>query len=527
MTTDTMLRCALGVSDRTLSDFRSDGPSTKEMERLRAHVMQCQACQTRLGEFEALARTLRAQPELDDHAQLWQSVRASIAATSAQTAARRGHRTRSHSAQLWTAFGSIAAVVALAVGFVALFASHGGWPPFGTRVQGTRTIQSGSLTWRQVTLPVGFPDVSQSNDSATHTAATIAPSDGNTAYACQGSKEKLPTPRVWATHDAGASWSVITPTNLPANTGGCRIVVDANDANVLVVSFYPVLSPQQPALPNTWTTYASPDGGATWDKPVGLQDGNVTMTQASAHGRIYAIRGTAAPNGDLKTALYVSGDEMRSWTRIDATLPETAPNQSTIHDTGKTFAMWANSATGEVLVETYASSLWSTLDNGAHWMRIDYPENVYITDPHAPELIARPPTTSGGYLTICGLFTDNQIGANQWLACTADDGKTWSNHPATIILGFSIGGNGAIFGAGPINGDHDSAIYRLAPGGTTTGDWQRLGIIPGSNVGSGYQAAPTASGATVFWVFPGVATVTNGTHTLTFTQPNYYVATYP
>ena len=38
MTTDTMLRCALGVGDRTLSDFRSDGLSEREMERLRTHV---------------------------------------------------------------------------------------------------------------------------------------------------------------------------------------------------------------------------------------------------------------------------------------------------------------------------------------------------------------------------------------------------------------------------------------------------------------------------------------------------------
>ena len=96
-------------------------------------------------------------------------------------------------------------------------------------------------------------------------------------------------------------------------------MVDANDAKALIVSFFPIVNRQQPALPNTWTTYASFDGGATWDKPVGLQDGNVTMTQASAHGRIYAIRGIAAPNGDLNTALYVSSDQMRSWTRIDAT----------------------------------------------------------------------------------------------------------------------------------------------------------------------------------------------------------------
>ena len=179
-----------------------------------------------------------------------------------------------------------------------------------------------------------------------------------------------------------------------------------------------------------------------------------------------------------------------------------------------------------MLIETYQSTLLSTVDNGAHWTVISYPDGVYVSDPHAPELTASEPTISG-YLTICGLFTDNQVGANQWVACTADDGKTWSHHSATIILGFTIGANGDIFGSGPVNGNHDSALYRLAAGGATTSDWQRLGTIPGSNVGSGPLIAPAAGGGTVFWLLPGIATVNNGTDIKTYTQPYYYVATYP
>ena len=157
MTTDTALRCALGVSDRTLSDYRSAGLTPKHMKHLRTHVVQCLACQARLDEFETMARALRAQPELDGHTQLWQNVRASIAITSMQTALRRNHRTRSHSAQLWTAFGSIAAVMALAVGFVAVFASHGGPPPTTKSTPTPITIHSGSLTWKQVTFRRGSP----------------------------------------------------------------------------------------------------------------------------------------------------------------------------------------------------------------------------------------------------------------------------------------------------------------------------------------------------------------------------------
>ena len=153
MTTDTMLRCALGVGDRTLSDYRSDGLSEREIERLRAHVTECPACQARLDEFEAMAQALRAQPEPNDHAQLWRNVRASIAAETMSASARQRRHARAgahaHATRFWAAFGSVAAVVALSVGFIALFVSRGGWPPAATKLHATPTVNPpGSLTWR-------------------------------------------------------------------------------------------------------------------------------------------------------------------------------------------------------------------------------------------------------------------------------------------------------------------------------------------------------------------------------------------
>ena len=189
--------------------------------------------------------------------------------------------------------------------------------------------------------------------------------------------------------------------------------------------------------------------------------------------------------------------------------------------------MWVNSATGEVLIETYRSMLLATVDDGTHWNAIDYPAGVYISDPHAPEFTARAPSTASGYLMICGVFTDNQIGAHPWIACTTDDGATWSHNTANPVSGFGIGGNGDIFGSGPNEGNQMWAIFRLTPGGAATSDWQRLGVIPGSNYGSTFQVAPAASGASVFWVFPVVNTLNYGSYTQTITQPYYYVATYP
>lgn len=537
MTTDMMLRCALGVSDRTLSDFRSDGLGAKEMERLRAHVVACPACQARLYEFEAMARTLRAQPELDGHAQLWRNVQASIAAASnlsAQPSARLKPPARtgsqSRSTRLWAAFGSAVAVVALSIGFVVLFVSRGGWPPAAPRTSTPTVIHEGSLTWKQVTVPRGFPGMNQPSDFATRVALTNAQSDGKTGYACQADRHVVSSPVVWGTHDAGAHWSVITPGDLPAGLGGCRIVLDANAANTLVVSFYPLRSNGHIGLPDTWVTYASFDGGVTWSKPAGLQHSNVTMRQASARGRIYAVRGVADAKGTVNAALYVSSDQLQSWTRIDTTAPDSQPNPPFSVDTGKIFQLWANGATGEVIVETYANTLWSTSDDGAHWTKLAFPDQLFIGS-DAPIFIAGAPTTSA-YLTICGVFNSTQ------LYCTTDDGKTWRERPQISVPSpawtsplalTSLGVDGSIYGVGDWSAsNHTLAIYRLPPDATKISDWQRLGAIPFSDTGSSaYGVYPSASGM-VFWIFPTYGTSTDGAgNTTTLNQPYYYVATYP
>lgn len=544
--TNTQTPCALGVSDRTLSDYRSDGLSAKEMERLRAHVRKCAACQARLAAYEALAQRLRAQHEPGSHARLWQNVRASIAASAipSATGQKRHFRSagRSHSTQIWAAFGSIAAVLALSVGFVALFVSHNGWPMFGTHGQGTATpivIHSGSLTWKQVIVPRGFPGVDQSPDgSATNSALLGVQSNGAVAYACQADKRKVSAPIVWATRDAGASWSVITPPNIPANAGGCRAVLDANDANILIVSFYPLKSPSQPQPPAQWVTYATFDGGATWTKPAGLNDGSVIYQLASARGDIYGMRTDFTPDGKSQSVVLVSSDQMQSWKPVDSSLPEKASYREDVQDTGKTLQVWVNPDTGEVLDYTYAGSLWSTRDNGAHWTKIAYPEGVYTRDSHTPILfVGVGAPASSGYLTICGVFAADVADSVELLECSADDGKTWVKRPYPPLGGTSgvhfivagIGADGSIYATGtaPVDaGKKNASMYRLPPQATSVADWQRLGEIPYSEHGTGYQVAP-AGDHTVFWLTPSILTLTDSSESTTTVQPNYYVATYP
>ncbi len=538
MTMDTIVRCALGVSDRTLSDFRSDGLGEREMERMRAHVAGCPACQARLDAYEAAARALRDQAEPNDHAQLWRNVRASITAEtlSAPARHRRPARTGMHApaTRFWAAFGSIAAVVALSVGFVALFVSRGGWPP-AAQMHATPTVnQSGSLTWKRIIVPKGFPDVDQHKeaDALTYTDAQVVPSDGKTAYACQADKNYVTSPVVWATHDAGATWSVITPADLPANTGGCALKVDTNDANTVVASFIPVGASSQHELLDSWTTYATFDGGATWSKPASLQDGNANYQLATARGKVYATRGTATPDGHVHIGLYVSRDQMRTWTQIDSTLSGTRPDPS---QDRYTFQFWVNASTGEVLNLTVPGSLWSTRDDGAHWTEIAYPEGVYAGAPHAPLLLVGTPTTRG-FLTICGTFTPIGSESEQWLDCTNDNGKTWNRRPAlpttigprkAYLFVFGMGADGSIYASSlPSLGHGNVSLYRLPPDATSSAGWESLGEIPDSQYVGGCQAEP-AGNSTVFWRMPDATVIGDGAGGKTYTQPNYYVAMYP
>ncbi|HEY1388232.1 MAG TPA: zf-HC2 domain-containing protein [Ktedonobacterales bacterium] len=528
MSTDTMLRCALGVGERTLSDFRSDGLGEREMARLRAHVTECPACQARLDTFEAMAQALRAQPEPDDHARLWRNVRASIAAETMPVSARHRRHARSgahtHSARFWAAFGSVAAVVALSIGFVALFVSRGGWPQFGVRGQATpMVIHSGSLTWRQVIVPKGFPTAEQALDSATNTSALVAPTDGKTAHACQADRKYVSSPTAWATHDTGGNWSVITPSGLPTATGGCRIIVDANNANSLIISFYPVDGFGQIAPPDKWVTYASVDGGATWTKPVGLQGGNVTVMQAFAGGKTYALRGSGE-NASIR--LYVSGDEMRTWRQIDATLPPTDRTGGGI-DGNDRIQFWVNGATSKVILETASNQLWSTADDGAHWAEVTLPNATSVDN--VVSFVAGGPTT-GAYPTICGIFNNPTQ-----LYCTSDVGKTWKELSSPVsddsgadvnLLG--IGPDGSVYIANSVNRSNQTmAIYRLPPVVTKGSDWQHLGAIPentpdGSFCESVCSAFPSGQ-EMIFWLHPSSATTDSGT----LVQPYYYVATYP
>ena len=553
MTTETITRCALGISSRTLSDFRSDGLGAKEMERLRQHVAQCGACQERLDAFETMAGILRGQHEPNGHALLWQDVRASITAASSPASIRGrlhahdgiAHGRHGHSARFWTAFGSLAAVV-LSIGFVALFASHGVLSPTTTKTATPQVIRSGGLTWRQVVMPKGYP-VFDAKVPMTY-ATPVAASDGNTMYACLADKRVVSSPRVWVTRDAGQHWSVITPPGISPTAGGCYVEIDANDPSTLIASFFPVKAGRpDPAL--RAEVFASFDGGASWGRPAGLQDGLNTVTLASAQGKIYAIRvrtiSDLPGNQVYQQALYVSRDHMQSWTQTDNALPEAPPKRPTPSDgnpfmDGKAAMIWVNPLTGAVLSQTRVGTFWLTRDDGAHWQQVAYPGGL----PFSGYLAMATRVTDSGVYILCASVIANADNGTARLFCSYDEGATWKDlsSPKLDKSSPAIGPDGSIYTLGVANPLR--AVLRLAPG-VSAADWQPVGTVPNvvkevakdpiSGNPSGYQQDlpllyPTSTGVAL-WFSPGFAETGTGPNsndmvTLWY-EPDFYVATYP
>ena len=229
------MRCALGVSDRTLSD--SAAMASANMRWNACGRMSRSAQRARRGSmtYEATGSRPPRPAELDDHAQLWRNVRASIAAdtsaigVAAEASCAYGRAFPFH--PFWAAFGSIAAVMALSVGFVALFVSHGGWPPVAAR----RTRRPRINPVRQPDLetddrPQGLPRCrSAAMNRLTYTIDHSCPSDGNTAYACQADKNYVTSPRSGRRMTLAQLGRSSRRADLPANMGGCRCEVDAND----------------------------------------------------------------------------------------------------------------------------------------------------------------------------------------------------------------------------------------------------------------------------------------------------------
>jgi hypothetical protein len=289
----------------------------------------------------------------------------------------------------------------------------------------------------------------------------VAPSDGETAYACAALGTQ-PNPRVIVTHTGGAFWAYIT--NIPATWGACaRLTVDLLNPSV-VVAEGDFGGPQE-------VTY---DGGRTW-QPLALPAQQEVAQFATVGNRMYALINVPSSDGSsLITVLAESTDHLRTWHEIDGTLRNANLRQ-----------LWVNPGDGALMLRTYDTGLWTSTDDGATWMHIDVPSVVPV------DYAVQQPSAQQPW-RLCGEYFASQNDSTLSLICTMDGGRAWYIPPTLAFWqAAGIANDGAI-----LVYDRSFMIYRLPLGATR---WQKLGVA--SLAGSFVVFVSSGQGG-MLWKFP-------------------------
>ncbi len=289
--------------------------------------------------------------------------------------------------------------------------------------------------WSHANLPAGFGMQFKVSD------LQVAESDGKTAYACAAPDPQSKTTRVIVTHDGGATWAYVA--NIPATWDGCgALAIDLLDPSVVIATASYDITQE--------ITY---DGGQSWQ----------ALSQTPQQGIYgFATRGDVAyalmnkpnvgPNG-ASAILAESDDHLRTWHEIDSNLaPMNLRN------------FWINPGNGALLLQTYASGLYTSSDDGAHWAQMYIPESG-IVDYMVQQPIANQPWR------LCAEYYGSQNDSTGTLVCTTDGGNAWFTPPVgTFWQMAGIASDGAM-----LVYDSGFMVYRLPVGATR---WQKLGAAP-------------------------------------------------
>jgi Putative zinc-finger len=529
MSAEPLPACTLGLTPTTLSAWRDHTLSAAEAEQFRAHVARCSACRERLADYEAIANTLRAQRAPAPDERLWRGVRAGMAQS--RRRAPFNLPVNVPCAQSWRTLAAAAAVLLLATGFAQLLR----YMAFGRATGGP--VPVATATSARVSPLVWLPAPQQTafgSAGLTPANLAIAPSDGNTAYACiiSSSGQGLWL-AVWVTHDRAAHWA---PTASQPNThpidanSHCSLSADAVDAQTAVV-VVDAQSPRQGPNLAAVSTFVTTNGGASWrqltgPEPFTIVDEHFTVGAsplATGLGVSYALRYTEPKPGTTAISLSASSDGMRTWRSIDQTI--TAAGQQVV-------AFWVNPSTGEILAEGAGQAnapmppdrLWTSRDGGQHWTHLNGPSLIT-----SGQFVVQAPSSNRPW-HICYLYqaqADHPAHANQ-LLCSTDGGQTWVDRP-TLNFTFTcykcaaggtpttevfdmtliaISGDGAALATvevpqAPVTVPSSGGpppvltLYRLPPGGNV---WQSLGALPH---GIDAQTGELVFGNVVYVAHPG------------------------
>jgi hypothetical protein len=432
--------CPLGVSDRTLSALRDGVMRHGQAARLAAHVESCAACRERLSAFDDLAAILRSERPPESDERLWRAI---VTAASSPSPAPRSRFGRPHlpgigfSRPSWTSLGTLAAVLLLTVGFVALLGHHLPSSPVQQTPTATlaRTLTpTAPLALTATPRPTATPDLLPARPltwqpvDLTSAQSTKFASDGRSGYACDVGNDAQGNGvlNIWHTSDRGADW--ISAREIPADPSyaGCELVVDGADPSVAALAWAPRGNNGDDT--GLMTTV---DGGITW-QAVAEQ----TLTQIdqldSRGGVIYAVRETVSGGNSLEYHLWASDDRMRSWRQMDHGLPAYVQG-FWLQPDGVSILLVVSS--GPTVIPT---QFWSSPDGGATWRQLDVPVSlpttyrparVRVFGIHWNNIVVR---SIQGQFHICvwnviSGTTDTSIQDSQppKVTCSSDGGVTW------------------------------------------------------------------------------------------------------
>jgi hypothetical protein len=491
--------CEHGIPAHALSDWRDGDQSASEAEHIAAHLAECAASRTRLADYDALVQAVRAQhvPPADER--LWEAVHTRIDQSRTGAPAPTGTMPR----RLLSSLATLAAVLGLLLVFALLLTyrsvSH---PPVFTPPQATATpTPTTAPGWSRATIPAGF--------TLSGPSLAIAPSDGNTAYACvvaqdanQSPRPGLSTNQIWVTHDRGAHWQRMTdPPGPPINQ--CFLQVDALDPAIVIAAGRSIpLYSTAPAgtlsvlMANGGGEFADItfDGGATWQEPTGDAAPNGGEESATSGGTTYGIR-CCFTSPSSYPRLAVSHDGMRSWTPVDAaivTVDQGVQAFSYRPDTGELLAQVYN-------VNTLVGSLWESSDGGAHWSELPIPAINYY------DFYVTQQPVRGQPWRLCVETFKNVPGAGGYpgpptgIVCSDDGGYHWASRPLPVASGTGFTLLGITNGGDLLAESGGSGVDRLYRLPTGSDQWQNFDTPPGAGVSTTFVPGP---GAGVLWAVP-------------------------
>jgi hypothetical protein len=292
----------------------------------------------------------------------------------------------------------------------------------------------------------------------------VAPSDGKTAYSCAvpGDQTQPGHPRVVATHNGGVSWAYTA--DIPVMWDSCAaLVVDKLDPSV-VIAQGDFLGPQEITF----------DSGMSWQALL-LPPQEEIIQFATRGDHAYAL--VQEPENGGANAIVIlaeSMDHLHTWREIDAHL---APMNLR--------GFWLNSGSDALLLQTYASGLWTSADDGATWQQMGMPTRDAV-DYMVQQPIANQPWR------LCGDYYASPTSSELSLICTADGGHTWYQPPAEPFWQMAgIDSDGAL-----LVYDSGYMVYRLPSNATR---WQKLGAAPHAGCCIRYVSGSPGG---MLWKFP-------------------------